>query len=100
MEFSWTAIQQLERERIKALEREVHELRQAKEILRKASAYFGVTALDRRCGRRWSTPAASAAPGAARSYGHRIEPVRSQQSRLASAISIGTRHREVRHRGR
>lgn len=29
-----------ERERIKALEREVRELRQANEILRKASAYF------------------------------------------------------------
>ena len=30
----------VERERIKALEREVRELRQANEILRKASAYF------------------------------------------------------------
>jgi transposase len=29
-----------ERDRIKALEREVRELRQANEILRKASAYF------------------------------------------------------------
>jgi transposase-like protein len=37
-----------ERERIKALEREVRELRQANEILRKASAYFAIAALDRR----------------------------------------------------
>ncbi len=34
--------------RIKELEREVHELRRANEILRKASAYFAVTELDRR----------------------------------------------------
>ena len=37
-----------ERERIKALEREVRELRQANEILRKASAYFAMAQLDRR----------------------------------------------------
>jgi transposase-like protein len=37
-----------ERERIKALEREVRELRQANDILRKASAYFAVAELDRR----------------------------------------------------
>ena len=37
-----------ERERIKALEREVRELRQANEILRKASAYFARAELDRR----------------------------------------------------
>ena len=37
-----------DRERIKALEREVRELRQANEILRKASAYFAVAELDRR----------------------------------------------------
>jgi transposase-like protein len=37
-----------ERERIKALEREVRELRQANEILRKASAYFVQAELDRR----------------------------------------------------
>ena len=37
-----------ERERMKALEREVKELRQANEILRKASAYFAVAELDRR----------------------------------------------------
>ena len=37
-----------EGERIKALEREVRELRQANEILRKASAYFAVAELDRR----------------------------------------------------
>ena len=38
-----------ESERIKALEREVRELRQANEILRKASAYFAQAELDRRC---------------------------------------------------
>jgi transposase len=32
----------------KALEREVRELRQANEILRKASAYFAMAELDRR----------------------------------------------------
>ena len=37
-----------ERERIRALEREVRELRQANEILRKASAYFALAELDRR----------------------------------------------------
>ena len=37
-----------ERERIKALEREVRELRQANEILKKASAYFAMAGLDRR----------------------------------------------------
>jgi transposase-like protein len=36
-----------ERDRIKALEREVRELRQANEILRKASAYFAAAELDR-----------------------------------------------------
>ncbi len=35
-----------ERERIKVLEREVRELRQANEILRKASAYFAQAELD------------------------------------------------------
>jgi transposase-like protein len=35
-------------ERIKSLEREVRELRQANEILRKASAYFAMAELDRR----------------------------------------------------
>ncbi len=35
-----------ERERIKSLEREVRELRQANEILRKASAYFAQAELD------------------------------------------------------
>lgn len=34
-------------DRIKALEREVRELRQANEILRKASAYFAQAELDR-----------------------------------------------------
>ncbi len=34
-----------ERDRLKALEREVRELRQANEILRKASAYFGLLAV-------------------------------------------------------
>jgi transposase len=37
-----------ERERIKALERENRELRQANEILRKASAYFAMAEFDRR----------------------------------------------------
>ena len=37
-----------EHERIKALEREARELRQANEILRKASAYFAMAELDRR----------------------------------------------------
>jgi transposase-like protein len=36
-----------ERERIRALEREVREPRQANEILRKASAYFAQAELDR-----------------------------------------------------
>jgi len=36
-----------ERDRIKAFEREVRELRQANEILRKASAYFAQAELDR-----------------------------------------------------
>ena len=35
-------------ERLKALERENRELRQANEILRKASAYFAAAELDRR----------------------------------------------------
>lgn len=34
-----------ERDRIKALEREVRELREANEILRKASAYFALALL-------------------------------------------------------
>lgn len=37
-----------EQQRIKELEREVRELRQANEILRKASAYFAQAELDRR----------------------------------------------------
>jgi len=37
-----------ERTRLKALERENRELRQANEILRKASAYFAAAELDRR----------------------------------------------------
>jgi transposase-like protein len=36
-----------ERDRLKALERENRELRQANEILRKASAYFAQAELDR-----------------------------------------------------
>jgi transposase len=35
-------------EKMRALEREVRELRQANEILRKASAYFAMAELDRR----------------------------------------------------
>jgi transposase len=38
-----------EKARIKALERDVRELRQANEILRRASAYFAQAELDRRC---------------------------------------------------
>ena len=37
-----------ERERMKSLEREIRELRQVNEILRKASAYFAQAELDRR----------------------------------------------------
>ena len=37
-----------DRERLKALERENRELRQANEILRKASAFFAQAELDRR----------------------------------------------------
>ena len=37
-----------ERERMKAMERDIRELRQANEILRKASAYFAQAELDRR----------------------------------------------------
>jgi transposase len=37
-----------ERERMKGMEREIRELRQANEILRKASAYFAPAELDRR----------------------------------------------------
>jgi transposase-like protein len=37
-----------DRERIKALEREVRELRHSHEILRQASAYFAQAELDRR----------------------------------------------------
>ena len=38
-----------ERERIKALEREVRELRKANNILKLASAFFAQAELDRRC---------------------------------------------------
>jgi transposase len=48
-------------EKMKALERENRELRQANEILRKASAYFAMAELDRRHKPRktlgWKTPA-------------------------------------------
>jgi transposase-like protein len=37
-----------ERDRVKALEREVFELKRANEILRKASAFFAQAELDRR----------------------------------------------------
>ena len=37
-----------ERQRLQELEREVHELKRANEILRKASAYFAQAELDRR----------------------------------------------------
>ena len=38
----------VDQERLKALEREVRELRQANEILRKASAFFAQAELDRK----------------------------------------------------
>jgi transposase-like protein len=38
-----------DRDRLKALEREVRELRKANEILRLASAFFAQAELDRRC---------------------------------------------------
>jgi transposase len=43
-----------DRDRLKVLEREVKELRRAKKILRKASAYFAQAELDRqgKCGSR------------------------------------------------
>jgi transposase len=45
---SRTGVTSEERMRLKALERENRELRQANEILRKASAYFAQAELDRR----------------------------------------------------
>jgi transposase-like protein len=45
------AVRAEEAARVKALEREVRELRQANEILRKASAYFAAAELDRPCKR-------------------------------------------------
>ena len=44
----WAGPTSTEQARIKALERENRELRQANEILRKASAYFAMAELDRR----------------------------------------------------
>ena len=44
----WPGLTSDERERMKTLERENRELRQANEILRKASAYFAQAELDRR----------------------------------------------------
>ena len=41
-------VSSVERERMKALERENRELKRANEILRKASAYFAQAELDRR----------------------------------------------------
>ena len=41
-------VSSLERERVKALERENRELKRANEILREASAYFAQAELDRR----------------------------------------------------
>jgi len=43
-----TGLTNSERERLKAQEREIRELRRANEILRKASAYFAQAELDRR----------------------------------------------------
>ncbi len=42
-----TGLTSAEKDRIKDLEREVRELRQANEILKKASAYFAAAELDR-----------------------------------------------------
>lgn len=42
-------VTQAERDRVKALEREVKELRRANEILKLASAFFAQSELDRRC---------------------------------------------------
>jgi transposase-like protein len=42
-----TGLTSAEKDRIKELEREVRELRQANEILKKASAYFAAAELDR-----------------------------------------------------
>ena len=44
---AWDGATSAERDRIKELEREVREVRQANEILRKASAYFAQAELDR-----------------------------------------------------
>jgi transposase-like protein len=44
----WAGVATDVAEKLKALERENRELRQANEILRKASAYFAVAELDRR----------------------------------------------------
>ena len=43
-----TGLTSSERERLKAQEREIRELRRANEILRKASTYFAQAELDRR----------------------------------------------------
>ena len=43
-----TGLTSSERERLKAQEQEIRELRRANEILRKASAYFAQAELDRR----------------------------------------------------
>lgn len=42
-------VTQAERDRVRALEREVKELRRANEILKLASAFFAQAELDRRC---------------------------------------------------
>jgi hypothetical protein len=67
-----------ERERLKALECEVRELRQANEILRKASAYFVAAELDRRSKpstrRVDPVPIEAGASGAGRDRVHRRAP--------------------------
>ena len=55
-----------ERDRIKALEREVRELRQANEILREASAYFAQAELDRRLKLWLPSSTRTAAPSGSR----------------------------------
>ncbi|MFN3499279.1 MAG: hypothetical protein ACK40A_12825 [Pannonibacter indicus] len=44
---SAAALMSMEKDRIKELERQVRELRQAKEILKKASTYFAAAELER-----------------------------------------------------
>ena len=83
-----------ERERIKALERENRELRQANEILRKASAYFAQAELDHRF-KPSSTLSTSTAPstGSSRSAASCRSPRRRIMPMPPGApIRAGCRH--------